>query len=193
MSKVLIGRQSLALIGRPGIESFTENSPEARQVAIWYDPARRECLSAYNFTFNRKTAALAAHTAPPTDSWLYRYAMPSNSLRVWKLFSEDSKQAKPFEISLVGEELTILSNTPNAYAQYGFDLEVTTLFSPGFTRALRYLIAHYLAPNLNGEMGVKQAQSLLQVHSAYLKMAAAEDANGEMDREEEEPSVLKVR
>lgn len=193
MSKVLIGRQSLALIGRPGIESFTENSPEARQVAIWYDPARQECLSAYNFTFNRKTVALATHPTEPTDNWLYRYAVPSNSLRVWKLFSEGSKQAQPFEISLVGEELTILSNTPNAYIQYGFDLENTNLFSPGFIRALRYLIAHYLAPNLNGEVGVKQSTTLLQAHTLYLKMAAAEDANGEMDREEEEPSVLKVR
>lgn len=193
MSKVLIGRQSLALIGRPGIESFTENSPEARQVALWYDPARQECLSAYNFTFNRKTAALATHPTAPTDSWLYRYAMPANSLRVWKLFSEGSKQAQPFELSLVGDEITILTNTPNAYAQYGFDLEVTSLFSPGFVRALRYLIAHYLAPNLNGEVGVKQAPALLQTHAAYLKIAAAEDANGEMDREEEEPSVLRAR
>lgn len=193
MSKVLIGRQSLALIGRQGIESFTEDSPEARQVSTWYDTARQECLSAYNFTFNRKTAALASHPTAPTDSWSYRYAQPANCLRVWKVFSEGAKTAQPFEISLMGEELTILTNAPNAYAQYGFDLEVTSLFSAGFIRALRYLIAHYIAPNLNGEVGIKQAPNLLQVHSAYLKVAAAEDANGEHDREEEEPSVLRVR
>lgn len=193
MSKVLIGRQTLALIGRPGIESFTEESPEARQVAMWYDSARKESMSAFNFTFNRRTAALALHSEPATDMWAFRYAMPSNCLKVWKVFQEGSKRAQPFEIALVGEELTILTNVQFAYAQYGFDLEVTDLFTSSYIKALRYLIAHYIAPNLNGEIGIKMSPEYLKAYIAHIKMAAAEDANGELDREEEEPAVLRVR
>jgi hypothetical protein len=193
MSKVLIGRQTLTMIGRPGIESFTEESPEARQIATWYDTARKECMSAYNFTFNRKTAALSVHTEPPTDTWEYRYVIPSNCLHVWKVMAPESKKAQPFEIGLVGEELTVLTNVYQASAQYGFDLQVAELFPAAFTRALRYLLAHYVAPNLCGEVGIKQAATYLQAHAAYLKVAAAEDANGEHDREEEEPSTIRVR
>lgn len=194
MSKVLIGRQSLALIGRSsGMESFTEDSPEARQVALWYDPSRQESLSSYNFSFNRKTLALAAHTEAPTDNWAFRYVYPANCLHVWKIFSESSKKAQPFEISLVGEEKTILTNTEQAYAQYGFDLQITELFSASFTRALRYLVAHYMAPNLAGEVGIKLSDSLLKSHVAFLNKAATEDANGELDREEEDPSTVRVR
>ena len=193
MSKVLIGRQTLALIGRSGIESFTENSPEARQVSIWYDDCRKESLAAHNFSFNRKTVALALHTTDPTDSWMYRYAMPANSLKVWKVFASDSKKAQPFEISLVGEELTILTNVQFAYCQYGFDLETTNLFSPTFIKALRYLLAHYIAPNLNGTVGDQKSDKYLKAHRAYLSQAAVESANGELDRDEEEPAVTRLR
>lgn len=193
MSKVLIGRQSLALIGRQSIESFDEDSPEARQVSTWYDDCRKEALAAHNFSFARRTVALAPHTEPPSDSWLFRYARPANSLRVWKVFAEGSKKAQPYELALVGEELTILSNVENAYCSYTFDLQVTDLFSPGFTKALRYLLAHYIAPNLCGEVGIKQAPQYLQAYQIFLGQAAVQDANGELDREEEEPLVLRVR
>lgn len=193
MNKVLIGRQTLALIGKPGIESFTENSAGARQINQWYDSARQEALSSHNFSFARRTAALALHSEPPTDSWLYRYTYPSNCLRVWKVFGGSSKKAQPYEIGLVGEEETILTNVESAYAQYTFDLEVVSLFSPGFIKALRYLIAHYIAPNLNGEVGIKNAPAYLQAHEKYLARAAVADANNELDRDEDEPKVIGVR
>jgi hypothetical protein len=193
MSKVLIGRQTLALIGRQSIESFEEDSPEARQVGTWYDDCRKEALAAHNFSFARRTVALALHGEPASDSWEFRYAMPPNYIRLWKVFAEGAKKAQPYELALVGEEVTLLTNVPDAYCTYTFDLQVTDLFSPGFTKALRYLLAHYIAPNLCGEVGIKQAPSYLQAYQVFLAQAAVQDANGELDRDEEEPAVLRVR
>jgi hypothetical protein len=114
-------------------------------------------------------------------------------LRVRKVSAEGSKKAYPHELSLVGEEITLLTNVENAFCTYTFDLEVTALFSPGFTQALRYLLAHYIAPILCGEVGIKLAPSYLQTYRALLQLAAVNDANGEMDREEEEPAVVRAR
>ena len=193
MSKVLIGRQTLNFIGRQSIESFEENSPEAGQVRTWYDDARKEVLAAHNWTFARRTAALALHTEPATDSWLYRYAKPSNCIAMRKVVVEGSKRGQPYELALVGEEETILTNVESAYGVYTFDVESTSLFSPLFKSALRYLLAHYIAPNLNGEIGIKKSTEYLTTYLAVVKMASAIDANTETDRDEDEPKVLSVR
>lgn len=193
MNKVEIGRQSLALIGRSSIETFDEDSPEARQVRIWYDPSRRECLESHNFSFSRKVDFLATHPTAPNSGWSFRYKMPGDSLKVWKVMYEGNKKSYPYEISVVGEEQTIQTNVEKAVAQYTFDLQVAELFSPSFTKGLRYLIAHYIAPNLNGEIGIKKAEEYLKASQAFLLRAAASDANGEQDRDDEEPEVLSVR
>lgn len=193
MSGIAIARQALALLGRSSIESFTEQSPEARQAKTWYDPSRREALSYHDFSFARKTTALAEHSEAATDSWKYRYAKPANCLRVWKVFAEGSKTAQPFEEALVGEQMTILTDVPNAYVQYTFDLEVTDLFSPLFTRALRYLMAHYMGPNLAGEVGMKLSERHYATYEAAIAKAAVADSNGEYPRDQEEPEVLRVR
>ncbi len=193
MSKVSIGRQTLSMIGRSGIESFEEESPEARQLKEWFDPARKEALAAYNFSFARRTAALALHPTPPLDTWQYRYTYPAGALRIWKVFVPGTKKAQPYEIALVGEELTILTDVSVAHVTYTFDLEVTTLFSSYFIKALRYLLAHYIAPNLNGEAGISSAAGYLTAHRTYLAEAAVNDANNEFDREEDDPAVIRVR
>jgi hypothetical protein len=112
---------------------------------------------------------------------------------VWKVFADGSKRAQPYEVSLVGEERTILTNVENAYCQYCYDLQTVDLFSAAFIKALRYLLAHYIAPNLNGEIGIKMSEKYWQIYQKTLAQAAVADANNEMDRDEEDPRVLQVR
>jgi hypothetical protein len=82
---IQIANLSLSRIGtRSSIADLTEDSPEARAFSTVYDQARDETLEAVDWGFARARRALADLGSPPVD-WLFRYAYPSDCLKIRSL------------------------------------------------------------------------------------------------------------
>jgi hypothetical protein len=83
---IAIANLSLSRIGtRSSIADLAEDSPEARGFNTIYEQARDETLEAVDWGFARARRYLADLGSPPID-WQYRYAYPSDCLKIRGLF-----------------------------------------------------------------------------------------------------------
>jgi hypothetical protein len=197
ISPVRIGNMALSHIGAGStIESMSEQSVEARQINLWYDFSRRQALEGIDWSFARKRLALSLHNDPaPELEWSYRYQYPADAVIIRRLVNPLGKQANavPYRVenSDDGQTMTILTNMPEAVAEYTFDLTATSLFSPMFIEALSYLLAHHIAFTLTGKMDL--SANMLQMYVAIMRMAAANNGNEEVDVEPRDAEWIRSR
>lgn len=182
---VKIGNMALSNCGISNtIESFDENSIEAKQIKLWYDFARMQCLAALDWNFARKrfTLALDGDDAPTTE-WSFRYQYPVDCLVVRKLVNPVSKtdDAVPFTVETNEDSTrkTIVTDLDSAVAVYTFDLTDTGLFSPVFINALSFLLAQYIAFTLTGrqstvDKNLQKYIGTLRLAQSYNKMETVE-------------------
>ena len=86
-SDIDICNRALSRLGtRATIAALSENSTEARTAAIWYATTRDALLRAADWNFARRRVALAELGTPPTG-WAFRYALPTDCLRLLRLAS----------------------------------------------------------------------------------------------------------
>jgi hypothetical protein len=196
-SPVQIGRMALALLGaRSNIESFSEDSDEARKIGLFYDLARRETLSHLDWSFARRTKALAVHADSPTGHFSYRYKLPADFAAVRRILNPLGVDADnpAYEIQLASDQsLTLLTDVGQAELVYTGDITEVTLMSPSFISALAHLLAYYVASDLLGEAGRNKAESLLNRYSVLLAQAASRDANSEPPRPERDARYIRDR
>jgi hypothetical protein len=194
---VTISNFVLSHIGAGVIESFTERSELARKAALWYEFSRKEALEAFDWGFARKRAALALHSDyPPEGRWSFRYQYPADCLKAREIQNPFGTKANaiPFSIERATSSpvKTILTDAEDAVLVYTFDLEDTSLFSNYFIDALSHLIASRLAPPITGNhKDVKEYE--FQVYVAMLRVAAAHDANENVDDEPRDPDWIRTR
>lgn len=201
ISPVLIGRMALSHVGaRSIIESFDEESGEAKEINLWYDFARKQTLEAFDWNFARKRLALAGHDDDPPDNWLFRYQYPADCLvarhivnpanqftaisstgRVWVTSHELQRQndAIPFEIEQSNGTKSILTNLEEATLVYTFNLESTALFSNLFVEALSRCLAARVAFKLSGKQSVADKQ--FQIFYALIREAERSNGNERVD------------
>jgi hypothetical protein len=92
---IQIANLSLSRIGtRSSIADLAEDSPEARAFNTIYDQARDETLEAVDWGFARARRYLADLGSPPVD-WQFRYAYPSDCLKIRGLYQPLSQQGSP--------------------------------------------------------------------------------------------------
>jgi len=174
---VKIGNMALSNCGISStIESFDENSIEAKQIKLWYDFARMQALAALDWNFARKRLTLTTDVdAAPTAEWNFRYQYPVDCLALRRLVNPVSKSADavPFtvETNVGATAKTILSDLDSATAVYTFDLTDTGLFSSVFVNALSFLLAHQIAFALTGKRSVQTDN--MQKYFATLRFAAS--------------------
>lgn len=90
---IQIANLSLSRIGtRSSIADLAEDSPEARGFNTIYEQARDETLDAVDWGFARARRYLANLGSPPLD-WQYRYAYPSDCLKIRGIYQPLSQQA----------------------------------------------------------------------------------------------------
>ena len=184
ISSVKIANMALSHVGaKSSIESFTENSAEARQVNLWYDYSRLQALEAFNWNFARKRITLAVHSeAAPTDIWAYRYQYPADCILVREIANPAGKlaDAVPFDIEVdaTGNEKTILTDVQDAKLVYTFDVTAPSLFSAFFVEVLSHLLAYHITFSITGDLKLKAAQ--LQIYMALMNKAPAHNANEAM-------------
>jgi hypothetical protein len=178
------------------ITAFDEDLAEARQASLWYDPARRQVLSGYDWTFARKINALALHPEAPTDNWDFRYSYPSDCLKARQIETPQrltNKNPVPFEVAMNsnGTQRTILTSKEQAILRYTFDNSNTDTFSEYFKITTSYLLASYMASGLQTKRELKT--EMLNIYLAMLRMAEMHDANEGIAIPEQEASWIEGR
>lgn len=160
ISKVKIGNMALSKLGITNqIEDFGEDTAEADQVELWYDYSRLQTLEGYNWSFARKRRTLATASEDPPDDWAYRYAYPSDCVKLRLIWNPTGRtnDLVPFdtELNTAGVK-TILTDMEEAQAIYTKDVENVALFSPHFVEVLNTALAYHMAFALTGKYKVQE-------------------------------------
>lgn len=157
--KVKICNMALGNIGvGERIESMDENSPEAKAAKLWYDPARIATLEAYNWSFARKSEALALHSVEaPSYRWRFRYRLPADyvAARMIENPAGVNANAIPYEVENAGDgTLSLVTDQENAVLIYTYNLETVAFFSMHFTLMLSFQLAVFFCYELAGKFGI---------------------------------------
>ena len=174
LSVVDICNKALALINVSRIDSFTEESAQARICSTMYAPARDSLLREHPWGFARTCASLAV-TDMTHPHWLYVYAIPSLYLygisifpagdttlfQEWISLNEvlpgavkDYFPREPecrFEVSNIDNVRVVLTNVPSAMMEYIKQVTDVTMFDPTFAETLCYKLAADIAIPLTGD------------------------------------------
>jgi len=180
-SVVSICNMALGMLGNANtIESLNELSVQARTMGQWYDTARREALSAHDWSFARSRQDLALHEEdPPEGLWGFRYQVPATMLKALRLrgprVPEYPKVPFELETSADGETVTLLTDLPEAALIFTRDSTQVSLYPPGFVLLLARTLAAYTSPVITGNTQVTAFQ--FQQLERELRRAAGRDAN----------------
>ena len=181
ISKVQIGNFALSNVGAGStIESFTEDSAEAKEIDLWYEWSRLVVLEKFDWSFARVRRVLTPHAdAPPEGLWGFRYQYPADAVRIRRLVNPLGPKADvipmDIELSLDGLTKTILTNLSAASAVYTLDLNTTSLFSPHFVDAFAARLGAQIAFALTAKRSVRG--DLITLFNSLIIEAPAHDAN----------------
>lgn len=197
LSKVQIANMALSNLGdSSSIEAFTEQTPQARQVRLWYDVSRIATLEAFDWSFARKRRALALHGDDPPDGvWSYRYQYPDDcvSARMFENPLGHEANAIPFKVeqSEDGFEKTILTDLEDAVLVYTKDVENPGLYTLHFAKALSYILAHHMAISITGKISMQD--KMFERWQLFIALAPSFDANESIQREPREAEWIRGR
>lgn len=199
---VAINNLSLALLGDDATLSSIdppEGSAQADHCAQFYPIARDALLEMHPWKFAMRRATLAMTGEQPYSSWAYAYALPANTLQVFKVSGptdlDDQGNAyssafypldelgrmtgsQDFEIESAADGSPVLY-TQQADASIRYTVSVTdaSRFPPLFVTALSYFLASMLAgPVLKGETGRTVSVQMLQQFRLFMGQATLSDA-----------------
>ena len=204
---------------RSTIASLSENSPEARQCALWYQPSLNAVLQAAFWNFARKQLTLSllqdATASPPgvvPTPWLYEYAYPTDCIQVRYLMptvdnlpaSAPGASSVPYymgqpvkfvissDVDVNGNEIkVILSNQPSAVAVYTKRVVSPAMFDDQFLMALAAYMAHAMCPALTGDKA--QAKILFELADKITRGAQSSNGNEGLTVMDSIPDWMRVR
>lgn len=149
---VQICNSALLSIGAATINSLTEDSTEANLCLAKFELVRRAQLRTHPWNFAIKRVELAATIAAPIFRYKYKYALPSDNLRLLKAYNVlDYKVERAF----------LLADHPNVFIKYIFDETDTTNWTSTFTDAVITKMASELAYSLTGTRSMAEYQEAL--------------------------------
>lgn len=184
ISPVVIANMALANISdKSSIESLDERGTQAAQCKLWYDFSLRQCLEAYDWSFARKRAALAAAGDDPPDQWSFRYQIPADCVaprRIWNPGGDDC-DAVPFEIETDSTDTaTILTDMETAQLVYTKYITNAAVFKPVFVELLARCLASHIAFPLTGKREIAKDQA--DTYRTLLRSAPSYDANEQVKK-----------
>lgn len=158
MDQIEIINLGLGHISQRPIEDLNEQSTEAEVASLFWEPCLKECLRGNNWPFASVIDALAEvsnYTAP--NGWSYAYAYPASSLAFWRLsnaFTDpNNKKGEDFKQIYVPSlrVKVILANVMEAYGEYTYYVDDTSIYDPAFVNAFSYRLAAAFAMPLNAD------------------------------------------
>lgn len=139
-SKTDICNGALSLVGQEFITDFdTDLSEEGDQCRIVFDRSKEALLTRHAWRFAQKTAALTADATAQNSLFSASYILPGDYLA---LISSDLDQwGEPYFL----EGRRLVTDFSSVTLTYIANITNSGFFSPGFTRALEYMVASRLA------------------------------------------------
>lgn len=187
-SAVEICNLALANVGSTSrIDSLTEASKEAAVCRQYYEHCRDIALSAHNWGFARKVAALAETANTPLDTkWAVEYAYPSDCVKIRKILPEAS-EPNEYERGISEDDAAVIwCNVDEAYADYTKAITDTSFFSVEFVWALAWNLAAAIAMKVTGDANKKtmaEQKYQLAIQSARATDFSEQHITREIDSE----------
>ena len=160
-TKVNICNEALNMIGAKSIQSFDENTENARRCASIYDSSRKALLRMHPWSFAKKRVQLSPITTYPTFDYRYAFPLPHDFIRVISTGVEE------FEI----EGRHILANTNLINLIYVADEDNENNWDSLFAECMALYLVNKIAKAINGSNS--EADSAWQKLQNMLKQARA--------------------
>ena len=164
-----------------------DTSPQARLARQFYDPALEAALEAYDWSFARRFAKLAASGEEPQTNWSYSYVLPEDCIAPrWILSASDPNDNRtPFTVvaSAGGQQRLLQTNRADAELRYTFRQFQTTMYTPNFVISLSHRLAAYIAFAQTGKASIRDAQ----LEQAFIAERIAKGADANANQKDEPP------
>lgn len=151
----------------PFTDVDADNTANSRWFVRNYEVTRDAEVRKHVWNFAKKRSTLTVDGAAPTFGWSYRYAIPSDCLRVLKL-RYDGEFENPSIRHEVEAGYILCDQATSLYLLYIFQITDTTKFDPNFVEALAARLAMKAAHRFTGK------QSMVQVAASFYADAIAE-------------------
>ncbi|BBL57002.1 hypothetical protein [Methylomonas koyamae] len=174
-SIVEISNVALIGLGENPISALTEQSTPAIAVNAHWNTVRRSLLRRHTWNFAIKRVDLARSTTPPNHAYQYRYALPTDNIRLVQVYTQaDYKVEGSF----------IITNSDNCQIKYVADIIDVNQWTSDFTALM--------AANLQAEIAysiTKDKELQRQFYKVFVdKLQAAIWADASEDTEDEIPT-----
>ena len=160
-TSISICNEALSMIGAKAIQSFEDNTENARRCASIYDSTRRGLLRMHPWSFAKKRAQLAPVSTHPAFGYSNAFPLPKDFLRLY-----DSGQ---YEYEMEGRH--ILANTNLINLVYVHDEDNEELWDSLFSECMALYLVSKLAKPITGSNA--EADSAWQKLQNMLKQARA--------------------
>lgn len=195
-NEVAICNLALSRIGKNSIASLNTPTEEGRKCNLHYPFARDSTLRDFDWSFARKTQALAlkSETYP---GWAFVYAYPADCLAARLIFnplSDDPADKIPYDLGLSadGTSQVILTDKCQAVLVYTSAVTNSALFESLFSDALVWRLAAELAQPLRNDASL--ATAMRAQYSTAVLVARARSANEQKsDKPSERSDFLDAR
>lgn len=160
-SKLQVYNMALGNLGMQKIYSTDLTNPSAKACDLYWDQAIEDTFSehAWGFATVKEQFALVS---VDVVGWEYVYAYPPKAAIVHNVFSEanvDYKEEQEFETVFIPDsnKKVICSNEAEAYIEYTYIVQDTTLYSPKFVVAAAFKLAALMAQTLTSDPNIAGA------------------------------------
>ena len=200
LTDVEICNRALRKFGHKTISNLDEQSQEARDCKLIYNPTRKKLLRAANWNFARKRAKLNRVQLSANDISRYRfnYALPPKCLYVRNIYIGTHNGAEwiDFKKKFLGKEFftdnqnrKLLScELERVLIEYSADIDDPTIFDEEFVNAFVAVLADELCYPLSGKMD--KNNELFQRAEKSVAEAVASTLNEEISNTEEKSKYL---
>ena len=168
---------ALSNIGDENISSLTENNDRARACNLRYEDTRDAVLRAHPWNAATTRVELAASTDTPVWGFTYKYALPSDCLRVLDVYD----YTVPFSI----EGRFLLTDNSTAKLKYIARITDPNVYDILLQQAIGIRLAAEIAEALTGRTELKQ-----EMYQKYLLILS--EARGVDSQEKGMPMVIEA-
>lgn len=149
-SSIDICNSALIKLGVETITDFEDNNKRASLCNVQYDIIRKKLLRKYHWSFAIKRAALTVDSTAPLFGWDYRFALPSDYLRI---LQDPYYKDTPYLI----EGGYLLTNEATFSIKYVYNITDASLYDSLFVETLATALAIDLCTPLAQSESLKQS------------------------------------
>lgn len=149
ISKVGIANRALQLLGAGRIEALDQDSPNAREMNLAYDPVRRALLREYNWNFAIKRASIPATSGQTEFEGLNRFEKPNDYIKMLRQTNSIQGDSYRPDWQIEGQYIVTSEDSP-LEIRYIADIENPALFDHAFAELLSVRLAQNCVEAITG-------------------------------------------